>query len=47
MRELNNDELTKLNGGGLSLLSTIGIVGAVVFLIGVFDGYVRPMRCNT
>ncbi len=42
--ELKNEELKQIQGGGfgLALLITAGII----FLIGVFDGYTRPMSCN-
>ncbi len=46
MEKLKNNDLKKINGGGVS--ATIGIlIGAgIVFLIGLIDGYVRPLKCN-
>ena len=46
MEKLNNNDLKKINGGGVS--ATVGIlIGAgIVFLIGLIDGYVRPLKCN-
>lgn len=46
MKKLKNNDLKKINGGGVS--ATIGIlIGAgIVFLIGLIDGYVRPLKCN-
>ena len=38
MIKLNKNELMNVNGGGFS-------IGAG-FLIGVIDGYVRPLKCN-
>lgn len=46
MEKLKNNDLKKINGGGVS--ATVGIlIGAgIVFLIGLIDGYVRPLKCN-
>lgn len=41
---LNNEELRSINGGGFGVLLAIGAI--VTFLIGVVDGYVRPLKCN-
>lgn len=46
MRELNKDELIKINGGGISLAIGCLIIAGIVFLIGVIDGYVRPLPCR-
>lgn len=46
MKILNNDEMLKINGGGITykLLGLIG--GAVIFLIGLVDGIINPRKCN-
>ncbi len=44
MNELSKKELKKINGGGIGLGFLIG--GGLVFLIGVVDGFVRPLKCN-
>lgn len=44
MKELNDNELKAINGGGIGAWLLIG--GGIVFLIGVIDGYVRPLACN-
>ena len=31
---------------GLSLLGGIGIVGGIIFLIGMVEGFVNPEKCN-
>ncbi len=43
---LTKEELLNINGGAISwtLAGTIG--GIIVFLIGVVDGYLRPLRCR-
>lgn len=45
MKELKDDELMQINGG-LSILGGLAITGVVIFLIGVADGYTRPLKCN-
>lgn len=46
MVELSKQELLNVNGGGFSFGIGCLVVGAVIFLIGVIDGYVRPLKCN-
>lgn len=41
---LDKEELEQINGGGFGLGLLIG--AGIVFLIGVIDGYVRPLKCN-
>ena len=41
---LDKKELMKVHGGGFGL--GLLISAGVVFLIGVVDGYVRPLKCN-
>ena len=44
MEKINKNELKNINGGGFGLW----VFGAcVVFLIGVVDGYTRPLKCNS
>lgn len=44
MDKLNEKELMNIKAGGwgVGLLIATG----VVFIIGVIDGYVRPLKCN-
>ena len=44
MKELNKNELKQVVGGGAGTI--LIIIAGVVFLIGVIDGYVRPLPCN-
>ena len=46
MIKIDNNELKNINGGGLSLGAWLAIASAVTFIIGVIDGYVRPLKCN-
>lgn len=45
MKKIDNNELLKLEGG-ISAWGAIGIGAAVVFAIGVIDGFFRPLKCN-
>lgn len=45
MKELNSNELSNINGGSGFAIG-LGIVAGITFIIGVIDGYVRPLRCN-
>lgn len=44
MNNLKEEELRSIKGGGLGVCILIG--GIVIFIIGVIDGYVRPLKCN-
>lgn len=46
MIEINENDLKNIQGGGLSVWGAIGIGTIVTFLIGVIDGFVRPLKCN-
>lgn len=46
MREIEENELERVKGGGTSPWVFLGIGAAVVFIIGLFDGYTRPLGCN-
>ncbi len=45
MQEIKNSELENISGG-LSPWVYFGIGEAIVLLIGVVDGYTRPLKCN-
>lgn len=43
---LKEQELENIRGGGIAH-SVIGIIGAIgVFIAGVVDGILRPLKCN-
>lgn len=46
MNKLNKVELMETSGGGISLGLGLLIGAGIVFIIGVIDGYVRPLKCN-
>ena len=44
--ELTKEELKQINGGGISFGVLAGIGAGLMFIIGVVDGYVRPLKCR-
>ena len=46
MKEIKEQELESIKGGGITSWIGVGIGAAVVFLIGFFDGFTRPLGCN-
>ncbi|MDD3821934.1 MAG: class IIb bacteriocin, lactobin A/cerein 7B family [Bacilli bacterium] len=45
MYQLSNNELMNISGG-LSLWGAMGIISGIIFIIGVIDGFVRPLKCH-
>lgn len=43
---LEEKELKNITGGGFSIGLGLFIGGAITFVIGVIDGYVRPLACR-
>ena len=43
---LTKQELKNINGGEITFATGCLIVGGIVFLIGVIDGYLRPLSCK-
>ncbi len=46
MIQMKNQDLKKITGGSITLGGATLITMGVVFIIGVIDGFVRPLRCN-
>jgi len=45
MKKLNKEELEKIKGG-IGFWGVAGIISIAIFVIGVFDGIARPLKCN-
>lgn len=45
--ELSNQELMNINGGTKKV--TFGLIagGLITLIIGIIDGYLRPLKCNS
>ena len=46
MKKLSNEEMKKIDGGGVNIGLLVGIGAGVSFLIGLIDGLIRPLKCN-
>ena len=46
MEKINKQELKNITGGAFRIGIGIGIAAGITFLIGVIDGYVRPLACR-
>ena len=44
--KLTKEELTQIKAGASVGWIVAGIITGVTFIIGVFDGYVRPFKCR-
>lgn len=44
MEILNNEKLSKINGGSTAIWFAIGALAA--FIIGTISGYINPIKCN-
>lgn len=44
--ELSNEELNHINGGGVKLSAALIIGGAITLIVGIIDGYLRPLKCR-
>ncbi len=45
MKKITEEELTKIEGG-ISFWVGAAIVAGIVFLVGAFDGFTRPLKCR-
>lgn len=45
MKKIDDEELLNIEGG-ISAWGVIGIGAGIVFVIGVIDGFFRPLKCN-
>ncbi|MDE6141332.1 MAG: hypothetical protein K2G03_01890 [Bacilli bacterium] len=43
---LSNEDLNEVVGGGIKIGVSIVVAAVVTFVIGVIDGYFRPLKCN-
>lgn len=43
---LTSDRLKEIQGGEITMATGCLIVAGIVFVIGVIDGYLRPLQCR-
>ena len=46
MNKLSNEEMKKIDGGGINIGAIALITGGITMLIGVLDGFFRPFGCR-
>ena len=46
MKRLNDKELMDVEGGGFNLGVASLIAAGISFLVGIFDGIIRPLKCR-
>ena len=46
MKEIEEKELEKVKGGGISPWFFAGVSAVLIFAIGVYDGFTRPLACR-
>ena len=44
--KLAKNELLQVKGGAAKAGVIAGIVSGIVFIIGIIDGFMRPLKCN-
>jgi lactobin A/cerein 7B family class IIb bacteriocin len=46
MYNLTDEKLKQVSGGGITVAGWTAIGAALVFVVGVIDGYIRPYKCR-
>lgn len=46
MNILNNEAMYEVSGGAISKAVIAGAAAIGIFLVGVIDGIIRPLKCN-
>lgn len=46
MIKLDDKKLNSISGGALSKGILLAVATVGIFIIGVVDGYIRPLKCN-
>ncbi len=44
--KISDENLHEITGGALSKGVWLGIAAFGIFIVGVFDGFMRPLKCN-
>lgn len=46
MIKLNTKEMKQINGGAIRFGVVLAIGALASFIVGLIDGYIRPLKCN-
>lgn len=46
MKNISNEKLKEIKGGGINWGLAAGIGAVVSFIVGVVDGLINPKKCN-
>ena len=46
MKELSSNESKRMYAGGLSTAAYAAIMASISFIVGIFDGITRPLKCR-
>jgi hypothetical protein len=46
LRQLKSNELENIRGGGALFKIAMGFLTAGSFIVGLVDGYLRPLKCR-
>ena len=46
MNLLSEKQLNNISAGGISRAVLAGLAAAGIFIVGVVDGFIRPLKCH-
>ena len=46
MEKIEANELKKISGGAFHFGIAFAITAGITFIVGLVDGYIRPLACN-
>lgn len=46
MEILKSNELINIQGGAIKIGFVLSVISALITIIGIFDGFLRPLKCN-
>jgi len=46
MNRLSNETMNNITGGAISRAALAAIIAGGVFIVGVIDGLIRPLKCH-
>lgn len=46
MKKLKKNEMKDINGGAVRFSLVLALGALASFIVGLIDGYVRPLKCN-